>query len=199
MTYFLGTFVVNGALIWVFRVLFQRCLLRASARVPHSDLVWMVSSQTVSYVIRSMVVRWIFGLLFLTVLNICWIVQREVEGDLWEFFLASFISCSIYPLICIPRDGIYFFVRYRICKRRDTEDLKLGKLWGMKLKNIRIIRKRNGGSFPEEIDIDTLREFRKHGMSLDMDPELSLSYFLFCEGLTALLEERTLKSINFPN
>ncbi len=99
-----------------------------------------------------------FGTVLLTLSNLYWL------GDVLEEHAFLFaISTASHPIIHVSCDSFHFIRKYLNVRRRQGEseaDGKLGELWGMDRSNIRVIRARNGGIFPEDLDVDTLREFR---------------------------------------
>ncbi len=96
-----------------------------------------------------------FGTGLLTLSNLYWL------GDVLEEHAFLFgISCASHFIIHVLCDFFHLTRRYLNVRRLEEENFKLGKLWGLDESDVHVIRVRNGGLFPEDPGIDTLREFR---------------------------------------
>lgn len=77
-------------------------------------------------------------------------------------FLLEIYSAS-NPIIHVLCDSFTLIRVYRNTRKLEElieTDANLGELWGIAQPDVSVIRARNGGVFPEDLDFYTLREFR---------------------------------------
>lgn len=66
-----------------------------------------------------------------------------------------------YPIHMATFHSVLSFKRYSRWRHEYDADFVLSKKWGITMTGVYKIRERNGGNFPEILDIPTIREFRE--------------------------------------
>ncbi len=109
-----------------------------------------------------------FGTVLLTFSNIYWF--GEVLEEEHAFLLAISASNPTIHVLCDSFPLIRMYRNLRKIEESLETDAKLGELWGIAQSDVFVIRARNGGVFPEDLDVDTLREFRIRTSDLAGNP-----------------------------